>query len=174
MRKNQSLQLLKLIGVGLFIWIFSQIDQTMLLNQLLSVDVVFLAISFLALLCVYLVKAVRWHVLVRSAGLIPTYQTSWKIYMIGVFLSTITPAKIGDFGKVAYLTRDGMEPKIGALLIIIDRIADIVILGIVGVMSIGILFGVKPMIITMLVGILFIATIWMCSQFSKKLKKQNN
>ena len=139
MTKQRILQLLKIIGILLFAWILSRTDRVQLLSTLQQINwMIFLA----AIPCfggIYLTKTLRWHALVQATGLRPTLKESWQLYMIGIFLGNITPAKIGELGRAAYLKKQGLSTKIGILLSIVDRAADAIIIAIFGALSVGIL-----------------------------------
>jgi glycosyltransferase 2 family protein len=144
---HRALPILKCIGILLFLLILGRLDRGMLAGFVKAADPVLLVAALLALLTVFMVKAWRWHILVRATGIPVSAATSWAMFMIGVFLSIFTPAKLGDFGKVAYLKRDGLDIKTGAVLVIVERLADAVLLFIFGIVSAGILFGREGVLI---------------------------
>jgi len=132
---------LQLIGVGIFFWIIARIEHTELLAALHSVRMpVFLSAFFLQF-GIYICKTLRWHILVSQTGTKTSLRQSWVLYNIGIFLSIITPAKIGEFGKVAYLQSAGVSPAKGIILVLIDRMADIIVIALLFLISIMILFG---------------------------------
>lgn len=120
--------LLKCIGIVLFIGILLHVDLTNVAAYYLQADVSLLVLGLAVLLGALGAKALRWHILATAAGARHGKEDSWREFMIGVFLSTFTPAKLGDFGKVAYLKKEGVGTKTGALLVVMERVADIVIL----------------------------------------------
>lgn len=135
------LQLLKLIGVALFLWILSRIDRTALLAHIQAADLFGIIVAFAGLYIIYACKAARWHLLVRSTGLKPSLADSWRLFNIGIFLGAITPANLGEMGRAAYLRRMGAHAGTALALPIIDRIADVSVMGTVGIWSVGQLFG---------------------------------
>ncbi|MEK7590945.1 MAG: lysylphosphatidylglycerol synthase domain-containing protein, partial [Patescibacteria group bacterium] len=90
--------LLKLIGVLLFVWILRRVDFEALVAELLRTDTRLFAASFGVMIASYAVKVLRWHILSQYAGATVGLAESWKNYNIGIFLGTITPAKVGEFG----------------------------------------------------------------------------
>lgn len=140
---GQKLRILKIIGIFLFLVILVNIDREALITNLQKANVLLVAASFPLLFCMYLVKTLRWHWLaVRGGKARCTFYDSWKISLIGLFLGQITPGKIGEFGKVAYLKRAGTNTYDAIVLIIIDRTLDVIIIGIFAIIGIGILFGI--------------------------------
>lgn len=135
------LQLLKIIGITLFVWILSRIDRSTLLLHIRSANPWGIVLSFAGLYLMYACKAARWHLLVRSAGLKPSLADSWRLFNIGIFLGAITPANLGEMGRAAYLRRMGAHTGTALALPLIDRIADVSVMGIMGIWSMGMLFG---------------------------------
>ncbi len=142
--------LLKLIGIALFIGIITRLDRGSITRYVLEGNIAMLLVAQCALFGVLGVKSYRWHVLAAAAGAKRPSSVSWREFMIGVFLSTFTPAKLGDFGKVAYLKNDGVGAKTAALLVIIERLADIIILLPLAVIGAGILAQSQGMLIAAL------------------------
>lgn len=136
-----KIALLKIIGVGLFIWVLSKIDRTELVLYLVDANWLLLGVALCFQFLIYCVKTLRWHLFVRSAEVQTSLLESWKLLNIGVFLANITPGKLGEFGKSAYLMTAGI-PKAHAIgLIILDRLMDIFVILLIAIASVGILFG---------------------------------
>lgn len=139
MKKEHILPLLKIIGVFVFGWILYHIDRPQLFATLSVADPLPIALALLSLAGLCTAKTIRWHLLVRATGMHPTFGESWKIFFIGTFLGSVTPAKVGEFGRAAYLKKRGLPLKIGVLLSLIDRASDAVIIVALGVAGLGIL-----------------------------------
>jgi uncharacterized membrane protein YbhN (UPF0104 family) len=137
--KKHLLSALKIIGVILFGWIVVHIDRSQLREALTQVVPLQAILAVLSLFGIYIAKSMRWHTLVRSTGMHPTLMESWRLYCIGVFLGTITPGKIGELGRAAYLKKKGLPLKIGMLLSIADRAADAVIIVVLSTIGLAIL-----------------------------------
>lgn len=120
--------LLKCIGIFLFVGILTRIDLRTVFGYYRQADVLLLCAGLGVLFGVLATKAWRWHMLAEAAGARRRWMLSWREFMIGVFLSTFTPAKLGDFGKIAYLKQNGVGGKTGALLVVMERMADVIIL----------------------------------------------
>ncbi len=131
---------LKLIGVAVFIWILQRIDLPAVWAIVSQADVPLLLLSFALLLFSYLLKTLRWHALVLGAGAKPTLLESWKLYTIGIFLGNVTPSNIGELGKIPYLRKHGLQLHTATIVIGLDRIFDMLIMGVMAAVSIGILY----------------------------------
>lgn len=145
MQKAHRLALhgLKLIGIVLFLWIVSHIDRTQIFAHIRNADLFLLIPSFVLLFGIYGVKTLRWHILVKKTRLQPTLGESWRLYNIGIFLGMITPAKIGEFGRAAYLKSAGL-PALRALgITLLDRSIDVIKITILSMIGLGILFGAQ-------------------------------
>lgn len=133
--------LLKIIGVALFIWVLSKIDLAELAQYITSANWPLLGVSFFVQYLIYAVKTVRWHIFVRSTEVQTSVWESWKLFNIGIFFANITPGKLGEFGKSAYLITAGVPKAHAVGLIILDRLMDIMVILVIAIVSIGILFG---------------------------------
>jgi len=141
MTKKHLLSLLRLIGILLFLLILFKIDRVKFFEEFQKANIMPLAISFAALFVVLYLKAIRWHILVKQVGLKPSIIESWKLYHIGYFLAMITPAKLGEFGRAAYLVHAGLNKRTSFGIAIIDRLADVIVTGVFILGAIWILFG---------------------------------
>lgn len=79
-----------------------------------------LTVPFLAL------KALRWQVMLHRAGVQATFAEAARSLVGGMGLALITPARLGELVRVAYL-RDGQKWKIGGL-VMIDKGFDVLVL----------------------------------------------
>lgn len=131
-----------------------------------------IALSFAGLYLMYALKAARWHLLVRSTGHTPTFSASWRLFHIGIFLGAITPANMGEFGRAVYLRRMGVRTGTALALPLIDRLADVAVMGLVGIWSVGILFGWKWSLFAGIAGILGTGTLIILWRLAKGLRAQ--
>ena len=139
--RKSSLWSLKFIGVLLFVMIVSRIDRSAILTNLEQTNIPLMLAAFPFLILMYVWKTARWHTLVKTLGIHPTFIESWQIYNIGTFLGTITPAKVGEVGRAVYLRRAGLSDPRSLGAVILDRAADIIIIGLLAIGALGILFG---------------------------------
>tara|TARA_Y100000310_G_scaffold338918_1_gene429948 strand:+ start:548 stop:1594 length:1047 start_codon:yes stop_codon:yes gene_type:complete len=140
-RRRVNSGYLRIIGIALFIWIIVSIDQHQLMAIVLEADVPLLLLALFLQFLVYTAKTLRWHVMVRATNLQPTFGDSWRLYNIGVFLATITPAKLGELGKAAYLKKEGLPAVAGIALVFVDRLSDVLVISLLSIAGVGILFG---------------------------------
>lgn len=154
---------LRVIGILIFVGIVMNIDRQKLFASIQHTNIVLFIIALGVQYMVYILKTVRWHRMVRATTATPTFKESWRLYHIGIFLATITPAKLGEFGKAAYLRQKGLSMPTSVMLVIIDRVIDIFAIAIIAVPSIGILFGVHwsvTLLACLLLGFLPMRLLW--------------
>ncbi len=138
--KRPLLQALRLLGVVLFVWILLRIDRAALLGYLRQSNKWMIVGSFALLFCMYAAKAARWHMLVRSAGARPTFLESWHLFQIGIFFGSVTPANMGELGRAVYLRKAGLKRATSLALPLLDRLADVTVIGIISIVAGNILF----------------------------------
>ncbi len=88
----------------------------------------------------YLARTLRWHMLVRAVEQTPSFYESWVVFNIGAFLANITPAKLGEIGRAAYVHRKGLHGPTAIALSLVDRVADVLVIGVVALVAMDILF----------------------------------
>ena len=141
LHRSALLKLLRVFGVLVFIGILLRIDRLALLQAVTKANLLLITLALVSAFLSYGFKALRWHVLQHAAGLKPDLRASWRTYMIGIFLSVVTPGKVGDLGRAAYLKRAGSSLGLALAITLADRILDIVTIAALAVMSAGWLWG---------------------------------
>tara|TARA_B100001250_G_C19817562_1_gene799602 strand:+ start:16923 stop:17765 length:843 start_codon:yes stop_codon:yes gene_type:complete len=133
---------LQIIGLIIFIGIIIRIDRDQLFEIIKQSNISSLIFAFIFLFLFNLIKSLRWHILVKITHLKPKIIESWKLYNIGLFFGIITPAKLGELGKIAFLKNEGVDAKVGFKLVLIDRFADIVVILFLSILGFGIVFNI--------------------------------
>ncbi len=160
MAKRWILRLFKLFGVALFLLIVSRIDRQLLLQQFETLNLTLFGASVPVLFLIYYCKTERFRSLVHTTDVILTKMEVWKIFHIGVFLAGITPAKLGELGRAAYLQSAGVQTAMAVTLSFVDRIFDVICIGLIGIASIGILFGWQWSVVTGVVALIGAQLMW--------------
>jgi len=132
--------ILKVIGVLLFLWLLSTIDRSALLINLRQTDVPVFLLSLLLLVFADFLKAARWHLLVHAAGMRSGLLHDWKVYNVGIFLGLITPGKLGEFGRAAYLRKGGIQTGTAVAVVLADRVFDVAVVALFSLVALQILF----------------------------------
>ncbi|OGJ55149.1 hypothetical protein A2880_04665 [Candidatus Peribacteria bacterium RIFCSPHIGHO2_01_FULL_49_38] len=142
-QERQWRKWLKLIGVLIFVWILSRIDFREIFLHIRSAKISSLFIAYMLIFAMYGAKTLRWHTLANNAGGTMKLQDSWRIFNIGVFLGNITPGKIGEFGRAAYLKKHGVSLPRALAIALIDRLADVIVIGFLALFGMWHLFGTQ-------------------------------
>lgn len=161
MTKRIGLLFLKLIGIALFVLILIQIDRQQLLEQLRKTDLWLLGTGFTLIFLIYYCKAKRFEVLVHATGIRLSAAKHWRIFNIGIFLASITPGKLGEMGRAAYLKAAGVQTVVAVAITVLDRIIDMLLIGMIAVVGAGILFGWAWLMIGSCVFIIAMLILWL-------------
>jgi glycosyltransferase 2 family protein len=126
--------LIKSLGVSLFIYILTNVNWEICFVEISKISIFSFLIALTMIQLGYLIKAKRWQVVLSHYKVeIPIWKL-YKIFSIGTFLGLITPGKIGDFGRLFYIKND-IDIKKGLSSLFIDRIFDLISLGVLGFCS---------------------------------------
>ncbi|HPS23937.1 MAG TPA: lysylphosphatidylglycerol synthase transmembrane domain-containing protein [Methanoregulaceae archaeon] len=125
---KHGIKILSLIGIVLFVFILSRIDLEALFNTLLHTNIILLTFALLVNCIAIVLKSLKWKIIVNSVKPVFSLAQSVKAFFVGFSFSTITPAKLGDFIKVLYISDDqcGLGKSIST--VVIDRLIDIILL----------------------------------------------
>ena len=126
-----------LIGLFLLIYVLHGLNYNDLFTELKSYNLLSLAFCFIALIIIYLLKSFRWYRIVKSLGGNISFNQSVSYYILAVFFSILTPGRIGEFLKIYFLKKNNILNNTDAWVsTIIDRLFDVIVLGIAGLISI--------------------------------------
>jgi len=120
---------LKFLGVGLLILILTKTNTGEIFNTVKQFNAFqILWIEVLSLLII-LSKSIRFKNILSLYNVTVSLQENILIYGSGMYLSTITPGRFGDFSKIFYLKHyTGCDYKKGLYINILDRLFDLTIL----------------------------------------------
>lgn len=125
---KSSIKLLSLVGIALFLIILSRINLNALINILSHTNVLFLILAFLVNGIAIVLKSLKWKIIVNSVKPEFSLRQSVVAFFVGFSFATITPAKLGDFIKVFYITDENCSLGKSLSTIVIDRLIDIILL----------------------------------------------
>src|SRR3989344_4383360 len=116
-----------LMGVVLFIYILSRVDISKVISILSGINPYIFSLALALVFLLIALKAFKWKLILKSIGGKITFTDSLKFYFIGLFISNITPGKVGDFAKALYIRHNTRLPA-GIASVFVDRLMDIGIL----------------------------------------------
>jgi len=169
------IKLVPIIGIVLFIFILSRLDLAIIWQIYTKINITFLGLSLATLILTTFIKALKWNELIKLFSISYPIKKSMSSWLVGFFLSLITPAKIGDFARSFYLKKDtGLSFGKSLTTVIIDRLFEVgclFIFGIIGVFYIIEEYGVTTnMPITLLIIFMFLVCGILVS-FNKKIQE---
>ncbi|MCX6799388.1 MAG: lysylphosphatidylglycerol synthase transmembrane domain-containing protein [Candidatus Diapherotrites archaeon] len=148
------------IGIALFVFIVFNTGPANIIAGISRLDpLLFFAVLFFTLPLLAL-KAVKQNVLLGAFGAKLPLAESARIWLIGYFLSVITPGRSGDFLRALYLSR-GTGVSSGSCLtaVAVERVLDLLCLFVLGIAGLALLsaeFGIELSALISL-GLLFAA-----------------
>jgi uncharacterized membrane protein YbhN (UPF0104 family) len=131
-----SFQWLRIVGICLFIWIATRIDWRSVLDLLDGIQPVYLVGYFGAFLMAVLLKVVRLRWFLRRLGHTVGFGAVYQCVVEPAFYGTLTPARVGEFSKVIYLARHGINNSQGWCIVLLERLVDFSVLSLVSVVGI--------------------------------------
>lgn len=134
------------IGIALFLFIVSSTGVERIAGVLSGINPVLFLAALAFALPLLLLKAVKQNVLMHAFGARMPLQGSVKIWLIGYFLSVITPGRSGDFLRSLYLSKQtGVASGKCLTAVAVERALDLFclfVLGIAGLAVLSMQFGV--------------------------------
>ena len=126
--------------VGILIFygiIFFKFNLNQSLHILNNINLkLFLTAAFFMPIPYFLLVSYRWQLLLRTQDIRYSYQNSFIMYLKGLSAGVITPGKMGEGIKFFDLRKDGHPWQKSLSITIIDRLIDLVILGLLACTSI--------------------------------------
>lgn len=134
----------QLVGVVVFFLILTRLDINGIIAAMKSVKVNTLIFAGVLSILVSALKSIRWNALLHIYTIECTLSSTLMMYLIGTFLGTVTPGKVGDLSRVYYLKKVYAPHISSGMLftnVVIDRIFDIVVICVIAVSGIVFYFN---------------------------------
>ncbi len=84
-----------------------------------------------------LLKAARWHTLLRGQGVSIRFRESASMYTMGMLMAAVTPGRAGDFVKILLLMDRGLGLGRAVAYNVFDRMFDIAFIFLAGYAGMG-------------------------------------
>lgn len=125
--------LIRLIGIVLFVFILTRIDLSGIAFTITKVNLWYLVPVIILIPPLILLKSWRWQLLLKMQGITYPLRQAFAAYFGGMYLGLVTPGRLGELGRVFYLT-DDKELSFGGAFssVLVDRLLDIYLLLLVG------------------------------------------
>ena len=124
------------MGICIFAFVIFKVGLAESLKAIKALNPIHALSSILILFLAYLLKGLRWRIIMRAYNIDLSIFKSFKLFCIGLFLGFITPARLGDFGRLYYIKKEMKDWKKGLSGLVMDRIFDMVSLGLLGIIAI--------------------------------------
>ncbi len=164
---------LALIGVILFLYILYSVGPLEIAANFSKIDPVLFA-GVLALVAPnLLLKGLKQQILVAAVGKNLSLFENTRIWLIGFFFGSVTPAKAGDFLRAHYLNKhSGLSLGAGLAATAMERILDLLFMflaAVLGLLFFSLQFSIGVEIISVLVGFLIVFLIGLVVLSRKRL-----
>lgn len=136
MSGQRAVRFVKLVGVLLFIYILSRLDLPEVRRTIKSSDPGLIAASLLLFPVFMFFKAWRLKLMLErygEGGI--SVGESFRIYMASFFAGVVTPGRLGELSRVAYLGKTGLGLRESLFVVVLDRAVDVFCLLLIGVIS---------------------------------------
>jgi len=127
------LWLIRLLGILLLIFILTRIDLSSVVSTTARVNLWYLALAIALIVPVILLKSWRWQFLLKMQGITYPLRRAFLAFFGGIYLGLATPGRVGELGRIFYLT-DDKALSFGEAFssVLVDRLFDIYLLLLVG------------------------------------------
>ena len=123
-------------------------------ETLLGADPLFLFLGLLLWFSGYLLRTVRWKFLLERCDVKPDFPTVMKVYASGLFLSNLSPGKVGDPARNLILKKvSGYRVGRSLPSLVFERLSDVIVTLSLAVWSVFVVSG--PVWIWILTAVVF-------------------
>jgi len=117
---------IKILGVLLFIYILSLLDYSLVYESIINLNLMFLSLYTLTFFLFFMIKVYRWHIVQNYFSKSLSFKENYWVFLETIYLSYITPGKIGDIARIWIMKKHfNIEKKDTLIAYIYDRIQDL-------------------------------------------------
>ncbi|MBN2067997.1 MAG: flippase-like domain-containing protein [Candidatus Diapherotrites archaeon] len=154
---------LALIGIVLFLYILCSVGPFEILGNFSKIDFSIFAVVLALVVPILLLKGLKQQILVSAVGKRLSLVENTRVWLIGFFFGSVTPAKAGDFLRAHYLNKCcGLSLGAGLAATAMERILDLLFMflaAVLGLLFFSLEFSIGIEVISVLVGFLFLFVI---------------
>jgi uncharacterized protein (TIRG00374 family) len=136
-RAKSLVRLTQLIGVCMFLYILANLDISAVLKQLQQLRIEWLGVYVLFFMLSFSAKALRWNVVLEAQGTVLSIDKVLAIAIVASFIGLVTPGRVGEVSKIAYLREEHMSVARSAVSVVLDRLYDIAVLLVFGLIGLA-------------------------------------
>ena len=154
-----------LISVALIAALIYVSDVNEIVATLSHTNLLLIALGLLLWPLNSVMRAERWRYILKKSGIKISFGTAYKVYLAGMFVSNMTPAKVGDpIRNVILKKKTGRDFGLSLSSTIVERIFDVLVaitISVVGMLMLssmmtGILQWLMIAIIIFAAGVVFV------------------
>ncbi len=121
-----------LIGFAVFAYLLSQINIRATISAILSANLFLVVAAYLLIIPIFVLKALRWQYIMGQQGIRYKLKNAIAMYFAAAYLGFVTPGRVAELLKAAYLVKDGHPFGRSFFSVFFDRLADLLFLVVVG------------------------------------------
>lgn len=114
------------IGLLIFIWLVRAIDFNKLRDSFYAISPFYYVAAAFFYLPITFLKSYRWKKIMDGQKIHYSVKNSFLMYNAGSLLGLVTPARLGEFSKIAYLKKDNYSFGRALLGNFLDKIFDVI------------------------------------------------
>lgn len=145
-KKNLLKNLIRIsVGIAILVFLFARIGVADVYNVVSKANLGILVLALSVTIIQVFLKFVRWKLVFNLIGRSISFFNLAKIYLVGIFLGSVTPSKIGDLFKFYYLKKIHKVPSTYSFSAsVLDRIFDLLFVFVVSIIGAIALLGFFP------------------------------
>lgn len=144
-RLNRIMQIgIKLIGPALLIYFLLTTDLEKLWDTLLQTNLWLYMLSLVLVFPFLVLKGWRWQLILNAWHIRIDLIDATALYCVGIFLGLMTPGQAGDAVKAWYLRQRGESLTAGLASVVLDRLFDVGIMGLLAATGLYFFWDVLP------------------------------
>ena len=128
--KFKSYNICKVIGLFILVWILCRIDLSATMEILGKSNWILLTFAVILMFLSFFCKVLRYQYILYLQGVKCSLSKTLHITLVSLYLSTITPGRLGEMSKAFFIHKQTKKSSLSGLLAgsLLDRISDIYIL----------------------------------------------
>ena len=123
---------LKLIGLGLFLWLMAGLDWPRLTTLALTLDPAFLATYLGAFALMVLTRSARLRLVLARISHPLSFRHCYIATLEPALMGLVTPGRVGEFSRVGYLHSHGVSLPSAFGVVLVERLVDVSLLLVIG------------------------------------------
>jgi uncharacterized membrane protein YbhN (UPF0104 family) len=127
---------LTIVLLGIILW---KVDPRQFWQAMKNLSLANLFLAMVLTVPFLILKALRWHLLLRAAHCRATFWEAFISLLGGMGVALLTPARVGEVTRAAYLS-EPRKLRVGAL-VMVDKVYDVIILALLSIAGAALLLS---------------------------------